>query len=186
MDVKTLCLGVLSLGPASGYEIKKVLEGPLGSFFDASYGSIYPALARLAEGGLVSVEEKPQERRPDKKIYTITSRGRITLASALEKRPGRDRVRSDFAATMLFADLLSPRELATCLDDRIAHHRAALQRLEAGRADPAVWGGGEITAGMRFVADLGMAQHRAALDFLESQRHVVEAAALRKTGQAAD
>ena len=47
MDVATLCLAVLAHGPASGYEIKKELEGgAYAHFFRASFGSIYPALAR--------------------------------------------------------------------------------------------------------------------------------------------
>jgi hypothetical protein len=48
MNVKTLCLGILSFGEASGYEIKKkVEEGLFSHFIDASYGSIYPALTQM-------------------------------------------------------------------------------------------------------------------------------------------
>ena len=47
MDVKTLCIGILSLGDASGYEIKKQLEERFSFFYDASFGSIYPALNKL-------------------------------------------------------------------------------------------------------------------------------------------
>jgi hypothetical protein len=38
MDVRTLCLGVLSLEDASGYEIKQTLEDVFGSFYNASAG----------------------------------------------------------------------------------------------------------------------------------------------------
>ncbi|MEE8545632.1 MAG: PadR family transcriptional regulator, partial [Alphaproteobacteria bacterium] len=51
MDVRTLCLGVLSEGGASGYEIKKKLEQTYRHFFQASFGSIYPALSRMTEDG---------------------------------------------------------------------------------------------------------------------------------------
>ena len=65
MDVKTLCLGVLHLGDASGYEIKKQCEeGPFGQFFAAGFGSIYPALAALHEQGRVACHELQQEKRP--------------------------------------------------------------------------------------------------------------------------
>ena len=48
MDVKTLCLGVLSRGEATGYEIKKQCEeGPLAFFYAAGFDSIYPALNAL-------------------------------------------------------------------------------------------------------------------------------------------
>ena len=56
MNVRTLCLGILSLGEATGYEIKKGIEdGMFSHFIDASFGSIYPALTQLAAEGLLSV-----------------------------------------------------------------------------------------------------------------------------------
>ena len=49
MNVRTLCLGILSLQEASGYEIKKDVEdGVFCHLIDASFGSIYPALTQLA------------------------------------------------------------------------------------------------------------------------------------------
>ena len=51
MDARTLCLGALELGDASGYEIKKLYEeGDLSHFYAVGFGSIYPALTRLVEG----------------------------------------------------------------------------------------------------------------------------------------
>ena len=61
MDVKTVCLGILTEGPASGYDLKKEFESTFGHFFAAGYGSIYPALSSLAEQGLVSCEEIAQD-----------------------------------------------------------------------------------------------------------------------------
>jgi len=56
MDVKTLCLGVLSRGTASGYEIKKQCEeGPFAHFYAAGFGSIYPALNALLNNRLISL-----------------------------------------------------------------------------------------------------------------------------------
>jgi PadR family transcriptional regulator AphA len=51
MDIRTLCLGILTFGDATGYTIKKRLEGPLRHFYDASFGSIYPALRKLTDAG---------------------------------------------------------------------------------------------------------------------------------------
>ena len=68
MNVRTLCLGVLSAGEASGYQIKKEIEeGLFSHFIDASYGSIYPALTQLAGEGLVTVRAEEQSGKPDKK-----------------------------------------------------------------------------------------------------------------------
>ena len=60
MNVKTLCLGYLSLHEATGYEIKKDVEDGLFShFIEASYGSIYPALNQLANEGATAIKLPP-------------------------------------------------------------------------------------------------------------------------------
>ena len=84
MDVKTVCLGMLTEGAASGYDLKKQFESTFGHFFSAGYGSIYPALSSLAADGLVDCEEIRQEGKPDRKVYRITDAGRDQLLSALD------------------------------------------------------------------------------------------------------
>ena len=83
MDVKTLCLGVLTLRDMTGYEIKKHFEQSFAHFFVAGYGSIYPALSDLTRMGLVNCQDVTQAKRPDKKVYSITDAGRVQLAEAL-------------------------------------------------------------------------------------------------------
>ena len=68
MDVKTICLGLLSLGEACGYELKKNFESQFRHFFSAGYGSIYPALADLADAGLVTCREIPQDVPRDEPV----------------------------------------------------------------------------------------------------------------------
>ena len=113
MDTKTLCLGVLSRGDASGYEIKKAFEeGPLSHIHEASFGAIYPALTRLDAQGLVACREMAQEKRPDKKVYSITEAGREALLGALMAPPAHDKVRSDFLFILFFAQMLDAPAIA--------------------------------------------------------------------------
>lgn len=120
MDVKTVCLGMLTGGEASGYDLKKNFESSFGHFFAAGYGSIYPALASLAEQGLVDCEEIPQEGKPDRKVYRITAAGRAQLLEALKKPDPTHKVRSEFLATVCFAHLMTPAQIETVLGNRIA------------------------------------------------------------------
>lgn len=120
MDVKTVCLGMLTDGEASGYDLKKHFESSFGHFFSAGYGSIYPALASLAEKKLVTCRCVPQEGRPDRKVYRITEAGRKKLKAELDKPNPSHRVRSEFLATMCFAHLMEPDQLRTVLGNRIA------------------------------------------------------------------
>ena len=129
MDAKTLCLAVLSRGDASGYEIKKKLEeAPFSHFQDTGFGSIYPALGALSKDGLVTGRAMPQEKRPDKKVYSITPAGRTTLIEALQHPPGPDKFRSDFLFILFLADHASPEHLRRIIDDRTGTRKRAPPR----------------------------------------------------------
>jgi len=171
MNIRTLCLGILSLGDATGYEIKKTAEGPFSHFYRASFGSIYPALSRLTKEGLVLCTTTAQERRPPKKVYRITTAGRLAFVGDLTAPIEGDAVRSDFLMTMFFAHLLPAQHLARLLDHRVAVYREHVSRLHAAVTEAP-------TAGQRFVSGFGAAVYRAAADFLEDNRHLVEREAL--------
>lgn len=166
MNVKTLCLGILSHGEATGYEIKKLFENEYSHFYEASFGSIYPALARLTEDGLVSCVQQAQDKRPDKKVYRITSAGRLAFLDDLAKMPGRDRIRSEFLATLLFGDLLAPGHIDRVIARRVAGYREAIAAMEACDMKG-------TTAGHAFVHGFGVAVYKAAVDYLEENRHML-------------
>ncbi len=178
MDVRTLCLGVLSEGGASGYEIKKKLEQTYRHFFQASFGSIYPALSRMTEDGLVSCTQEAQAKRPDKKVYELTARGRMALIEELMAPPGADRIRSEFLVTMLFAELLPVGFLAQVIDDHVARQREHVASIDACDANA-------LPAGKRFVMGYGRAVYAAVVEYIEENRHLVEGEALMKQAQGA-
>lgn len=180
MDVKTVCLGVLTLGDASGYQIQKTVKcGCFQLFFDASYGSIYPALNRLTEEGLVTGVTKSRDGRPDKKVHSITPQGRLAFVEALSQSPGADKYRSDFMARMLFCELLLPGELSELVEKRLAHHRTVIEDLERLLDRP-------LANGDEFVIRYGRAIHEAARKFIEENRHLVETGALLAQVQGAE
>jgi len=171
MDVRTLCLGVLSFGPASGYEIKKQVERIFGPFFDASFGSIYPALNALTREGFVSCTAQAQEKRPDKKVYSLTENGRFKLVADLMATSARDRFRSEFLVAMLFAELLPASRVSRLIDDRLAIYRRELGEIEQDCRPDA-------SPAERFISGFGEAVYRAAIAYLENNRHLVEGQSL--------
>lgn len=167
MDVRTLCLGILALGDATGYEIKKlVADGAFSFFSEASYGSIYPALSRLMDEGLVTCREEAQDGKPDKKIYSLTETGRAELTVALQKDPGPDRQRSEFLASLLFAEAVSPERVNQLIDDRIAHHKERISALKEMVQT-------ELTPASNFVLGYGLAIQEEALRYLETHREML-------------
>ena len=111
MNVRTLCLSVLYEGESTGYEIRRqCVDGECSYFVEASFGSIYPALAKLEDDKLVTSRTEVQNGKPAKKIYSITEAGRAAFAQELSQPLGEDMFRSPFLLFARFAHIL-PRDL---------------------------------------------------------------------------
>lgn len=143
--VATLCLAILHRGDATGYEIKKEsVEGDYRYFIDASYGSIYPALARLAADGHVTVREESHPGRPARKVYSITPTGRSALLAALSEPPGPDLFRARFLLVAKFAAELPAETVRAAVEERRAHLKSEIEHLtrfaEEAKGNPgAAW-----------------------------------------------
>lgn len=185
MDTKTLCLGVLSLGDATGYEIKKIFEQTFSHFFIAGFGSIYPALAELDQTGLVACCEVEQERRPAKKVYRLTEAGRRHLVEALAAQEPRHKVRSEFMVLTFFGHLLNPERLEEVLDIRSRDLAERLEHVRTILACP------DLTPGVRFTAGYGAALLEAGLEYIRTHENELLAgsragAATTTTGEESD
>ena len=168
IDISTVCLGLLSLGDATGYEIKKNLEeGQMRHFLDASYGAIYPALARLDNEGLVDCRLESQSGRPDRKVYSITPKGHSQFVNALDVTPAPDRTRSDFMFLMLFSELIDRERIKDLIDARLESYQARIAEIDANAEDI-------DTPGMQFAASHGRAVYTAAIEHLKTHRHLLE------------
>lgn len=111
MNVRTLCLSILYEEEATGYEIRRLcVEGECSYFVEASFGSIYPALAKLEDEKLVTSRTEQQAGKPAKKVYSITEAGRTAFAEELGAPLGDDVFRSPFLLFARFAHIL-PRDL---------------------------------------------------------------------------
>ncbi|MBT8081566.1 MAG: PadR family transcriptional regulator [Gammaproteobacteria bacterium] len=168
MDVKTVCLGMLTEGPASGYDLKKQFESSFAHFFAAGYGSIYPALASLAEQGLVDCEEIPQEGKPDRKVYCISDAGRQHLLEALRNTTPCHKIRSEFLAMLCFAHLMRPADVEAVVEHRL-DEIGRYQELFAELSDCM----GDWPAGMKFVLGFGKAITEAKEAYIKENRHLL-------------
>lgn len=164
MDVKTLCLGTLSLTDATGYDIKRMFESALNHFQHASFGSIYPALRRLQDEGLVTSREESGEGHPMRKVFSATEKGRRRFVAALEETRPDEQLRSDFLVLMFFAHLLPTETLNRKLDEVETAYRQELDYLESIADDCA------HSPGIRFTIDLGIRVYREKLAFVRERR----------------
>ena len=169
MDVKTVCLGMLTDGEASGYDLKKEFESSFSHFFAAGYGSIYPALNALARDGLVERQHITQEGKPDRKVYKITEAGLEHLLAALGNPCPSHKVRSEFLATMCFAHLMSREQIETVLENRVKEMTDYLQlfkEFETNSMD-------DWPPGARFVLGFGQTMMKTMREYVEKNRSML-------------
>jgi DNA-binding PadR family transcriptional regulator len=75
-----LLLSVLAAGPAHGYAIISALRERSEGTFDLPEGTIYPALHRLEDAGLLSSSWAAADGRR-RRVYALTDEGAAALAA---------------------------------------------------------------------------------------------------------
>jgi len=99
-------LGLLKLGPRTGYDVKRVTDYSTRYFWRASYGQIYPELRGLEADGLVCAREEPHGRR-QRRVYELTSAGEGVLAEWLGGTFEQYEVRDEGLLKLFFGELLT-------------------------------------------------------------------------------
>ncbi len=113
MDIKTMVLGFLMRGSMTGYELKKRFSLSFSFFSALSYGSIYPALKKLEQEGLITLKIEIQDGSPNRKVYTITDSGREFFLENLRTPFTLERQKSAFLARLFFFAHLTREERLT-------------------------------------------------------------------------
>jgi PadR family transcriptional regulator, regulatory protein PadR len=79
-----LILKVVALGPLHGYAIAQRLQQISRDVVQVQQGSLYPALHRLENRGLLAAEWKETETGREAKFYRLTGKGRTRLGAEEE------------------------------------------------------------------------------------------------------
>jgi DNA-binding PadR family transcriptional regulator len=149
-------LGMLRLGVKSGYAIKKATDISTKVFFPTSLAQVYPELARLEAGGLVTRREDPHGGR-SRSAYELTDQGREALLAWLRsERVAPTHLRDEGLLRLFFADAL-PLEEQVALVRRQSDRAREAQRWMQTEVIPAARAAEE--AGTRHphtVAQLGV------------------------------
>lgn len=134
MSLRATLLGLLSLEPASGYDLKRTIERSTYFIWNATGPQIYSTIRKLRDEGLITSEFLPQKGKPEKQIHTITQKGRDALEKFLSEPIRSSVTRDEVLLRIFFANFADrkvvTRELETYLE-RIREERSFLQATEA-------------------------------------------------------
>jgi PadR family transcriptional regulator AphA len=127
--VTPVILGLLSIGPRSGYEIKATVDRSTRYFWAASYGQIYPELRRLEHEGLIEGEDAPNGARP-RRIYRLTAAGRAELEAWVRSEGDLTiELRDELLLRIFFADAAGREEGLSLIETRKRIFEEVLARL---------------------------------------------------------
>lgn len=131
MSLRHAILGLLAVGPASGYELTKQFDLSLANVWSARHSQIYPELQRMAAAGWVVAGDEGARGR---KEYEITGEGRVELRRWLVSPLPERTQRSELLLRVFCLWTLSDAEAEAFLADaasRAAEIRSRLTDLDA-------------------------------------------------------
>lgn len=120
-------LGLLAfMGPMSGYDIKQLFDHMLSPMWGAAHSQIYNELRRMKELEWVEMQREEQENRPDRKVYSITSKGREALTVWQGQPPSVPQIRDELLLKVMFGSFAPPNALIANLKTSILYHEQRL------------------------------------------------------------
>ncbi len=117
-----IILGFLMYGDISGYDLKQLMKRSTSYFYDASFGSIYPALKRLEQKGMVTYSESIEGNKL-KKVYQIKDSGKECFMKWIKEPIVFEKSRHDYLVKIFFYSFLSK-------ENAISNLKALLMEIE--------------------------------------------------------
>jgi DNA-binding PadR family transcriptional regulator len=134
MALRHAVLAALLEGEASGYELSKRFDVSVANFWTATPQQLYRELERLSEAGLIEARLVEQERRPNKRVWSLTSAGDDELLE-FTKRPARPTaVRDELLVKLQAIDVGDAAAVRAAVEERLAQARAKLALYDRIRA----------------------------------------------------
>lgn len=111
-------LGLLTIKPLSGYDIKKLINTTISHFWSESNGQLYPTLNQLIKDNWIVISENPASRKTKSIIYAITTLGRQELQKWMLSQDEKSLHRDENLLKLFFGKNISTAECILRLKNR--------------------------------------------------------------------
>lgn len=170
MSLPHAILGILSVMPMSGYDLKtQAFDQSVAHFWQADQSQIYRTLSRMEAEGWVEYQLEVQTDRPNRKIYSLTDAGRAELQRWLHTEQPLPVNREAFLVQMFFGASLSNETLLAHIAAQRARHQARLAQFEqipvSPLDDPEI---DRMRTLWRLTLELGVALEQTYLNWLDT------------------
>jgi DNA-binding PadR family transcriptional regulator len=127
-------MAALLEGEASGYDLAKRFDAAVANFWMATPQQLYRELDRMAADGLVSARLVRQERRPDKRLFSLTDAGHRALHAFTAEPPKPGVIRDELMVRVQAVDAGDQTAVLAALEERMAWAEGKIARYERLRA----------------------------------------------------
>jgi len=134
MSLRDAVLAALLEGESSGYDLAKSFDASVSNFWMATPQQLYRELDRLAEQGLIQARVVHQERRPNKRMFSLTDAGRDAIQQFTARAPKPCVIRDELLVKVNAVDAGDGPAVREFIVERLKWATAKLQRYERFRA----------------------------------------------------
>ncbi len=97
-------LGLLTIRPMSGYDLRKFISEHIGHFWHESYGNIYPLIRQLVKDKLIVSKSESKPGRPGRNILSLTVKGRKAFDQWQKEPTGQEQFKSELLLKIFLSD----------------------------------------------------------------------------------
>ena len=134
MALRNAVMAALLEGEASGYDLAKGFEASVANFWMATPQQLYRELERMESEGLVSARVVHQERRPNKRLFSLTEAGYEVLRDYVLAAPAKPlAIRDELMVKVQCVDIADADAVdavRAAIAERVERARAKLGRYE--------------------------------------------------------
>ncbi|MEU4220092.1 PadR family transcriptional regulator [Actinoplanes sp. NPDC026623] len=142
MALRNALLAALIDRESSGYDLAKEFSVSVANFWTATPQQLYRELEKMQAEGLLSARVVKQERRPDKRLFSVTAAGRAALGEFTRREPKSTTVRDELLVqveALAYADVgcvqSSIRSRIESSSQRLAAYERSLADILGDRTD---------------------------------------------------
>ncbi|WP_039804172.1 PadR family transcriptional regulator [Nocardia araoensis] len=130
MALRNAVLAQLVHGEASGYELAKGFDASVANFWMATPQQLYRELDRMATEGLIDTQVVQQDRRPNKRVHTMTPAGREALHDFIGEPTKPGAMRDDLLVKVHGMDTDDVSAVRAAVAERLEWAQGKLDRYE--------------------------------------------------------
>ena len=130
MALRNAVMAALLDGAASGYDLAKNFDASVANFWMATPQQLYRELDRMEADGLIDAVVVEQEKRPNKRVFSLTAAGRRALYEYTERLPRPAAMRDELLVQIQAVDSGDAEAVRASVAERISWARGKLARYE--------------------------------------------------------